>query len=173
MLAAVMEMIHTATLVHDDVLDEAKLRRHRDTINARNDQRSQRTAGRLISSRTLSPWPAHSARPTPARRSASDQHRLRRRASPDQQPRQFRPDRGRISRHHRGQDRRARAPAAADWVPTMPAADAELEESLARFGRYLGIAFQIVDDLLDMPATKIRRANRWAAISNSGSRPCL
>jgi octaprenyl-diphosphate synthase len=28
-------MIHTATLVHDDVLDEAALRRHVDTVNAR------------------------------------------------------------------------------------------------------------------------------------------
>lgn len=34
-LAAVVEMIHTATLVHDDVLDEAQLRRHVDTVNAR------------------------------------------------------------------------------------------------------------------------------------------
>jgi len=34
-LAAVVEMIHTATLVHDDVLDEATLRRRRDTVNAR------------------------------------------------------------------------------------------------------------------------------------------
>src|SRR3954453_4383707 len=33
-LSAVVEMIHTATLVHDDVLDEASLRRHRETINA-------------------------------------------------------------------------------------------------------------------------------------------
>jgi len=34
-LAVVLEMIHTATLVHDDVLDEASLRRHLDTVNAR------------------------------------------------------------------------------------------------------------------------------------------
>lgn len=34
-LAAVVEMIHTATLVHDDVLDEATLRRHSATVNAR------------------------------------------------------------------------------------------------------------------------------------------
>src|SRR5205823_6482175 len=33
-LAAVVEMIHTATLVHDDILDEAVLRRHAATINA-------------------------------------------------------------------------------------------------------------------------------------------
>ncbi|OWK36978.1 polyprenyl synthetase family protein [Fimbriiglobus ruber] len=33
-LAAVVEMIHTATLVHDDVLDEAETRRHVQTVNA-------------------------------------------------------------------------------------------------------------------------------------------
>lgn len=34
-LAAVVEMIHTATLVHDDVLDEAVQRRHLATVNSR------------------------------------------------------------------------------------------------------------------------------------------
>jgi octaprenyl-diphosphate synthase len=33
-LAAVVEMIHTATLVHDDVLDGASMRRHGRTVNA-------------------------------------------------------------------------------------------------------------------------------------------
>lgn len=33
-LAAVVEMIHTATLVHDDVLDGATVRRHVSTVNA-------------------------------------------------------------------------------------------------------------------------------------------
>jgi octaprenyl-diphosphate synthase len=33
-LAAVVELIHTATLVHDDVLDEAMIRRHAATVNA-------------------------------------------------------------------------------------------------------------------------------------------
>src|SRR5436853_79273 len=34
LLGAVVEMIHTATLVHDDVLDSAKVRRHAPTVNA-------------------------------------------------------------------------------------------------------------------------------------------
>jgi octaprenyl-diphosphate synthase len=34
-LAAVVEMLHTATLIHDDVLDEALLRRRTDTLHVR------------------------------------------------------------------------------------------------------------------------------------------
>jgi octaprenyl-diphosphate synthase len=34
LLAAVVEMIHTATLVHDDVLDSASVRRHVPTVNS-------------------------------------------------------------------------------------------------------------------------------------------
>lgn len=34
-MATVMEMIHTATLVHDDIIDNADLRRNRTTVNAR------------------------------------------------------------------------------------------------------------------------------------------
>ena len=34
-MAAALEMIHTATLIHDDVLDEADVRRHQPTVNSR------------------------------------------------------------------------------------------------------------------------------------------
>ena len=34
-LAAMVEVVHTATLIHDNVLDEAMIRRHLDTVNAR------------------------------------------------------------------------------------------------------------------------------------------
>jgi len=39
-LSAVVEMIHTATLVHDDVLDEADTRRHLATVNSRWDNKA-------------------------------------------------------------------------------------------------------------------------------------
>jgi len=39
-IAAVVEMIHTATLVHDDVLDSADMRRHRPTANSRWDNQA-------------------------------------------------------------------------------------------------------------------------------------
>ena len=34
-LGAVIEILHTATLMHDDVVDEGKMRRGRETANAR------------------------------------------------------------------------------------------------------------------------------------------
>lgn len=39
-VAAVVEMIHTATLVHDDVLDDAQIRRHLATVNCRWDNKA-------------------------------------------------------------------------------------------------------------------------------------
>ena len=53
-LAAVVEMIHTATLVHDDVLDEADIRRHEATVNARwNNQTSVLLGDYLFTPRVL------------------------------------------------------------------------------------------------------------------------
>jgi octaprenyl-diphosphate synthase len=47
-LAAVVEMIHTATLVHDDVLDEAEVRRHLATVNARWDNEASILLGDFL-----------------------------------------------------------------------------------------------------------------------------
>ncbi len=47
-LAAVVEMIHTATLVHDDVLDEACMRRHLATVNARWDDEASLLLGDFL-----------------------------------------------------------------------------------------------------------------------------
>jgi octaprenyl-diphosphate synthase len=47
-LATVVEMIHTATLVHDDVLDEAHVRRHLATVNARWDNEASVLLGDFL-----------------------------------------------------------------------------------------------------------------------------
>jgi octaprenyl-diphosphate synthase len=47
-LATVVEMIHTATLVHDDVLDEAQIRRHLATVNARWDNEASVLLGDFL-----------------------------------------------------------------------------------------------------------------------------
>jgi octaprenyl-diphosphate synthase len=51
--AAAVEMIHTATLVHDDVLDEATMRRHLDTVNARWDNETSVLLGDYLLARSL------------------------------------------------------------------------------------------------------------------------
>ena len=46
--AAIVEMVHLATLVHDDVLDSAVVRRHRDTINSRHGNHASVLTGDLL-----------------------------------------------------------------------------------------------------------------------------
>jgi octaprenyl-diphosphate synthase len=53
-LAIAIELLHTATLIHDDVLDEAELRRHKDTVNARWGNQRGILLGDYIFSRTFS-----------------------------------------------------------------------------------------------------------------------
>ena len=52
-LAAAVEMIHTATLIHDDVLDEATLRRHLDTVNSRWNNETSVLLGDYLFTRAL------------------------------------------------------------------------------------------------------------------------
>ncbi len=52
-LAAMAELIHTATLVHDDVLDEATIRRHLDTVNARWDNEASILLGDYLFARAM------------------------------------------------------------------------------------------------------------------------
>ena len=51
--ATIMELVHTASLVHDDVLDEATMRRHEETVNARWDNETAVLLGDLIVSKAM------------------------------------------------------------------------------------------------------------------------
>jgi len=52
-LAAAVEMIHTASLIHDDVLDEATLRRHLETVNAKWDNEASVLLGDYLLAQSL------------------------------------------------------------------------------------------------------------------------
>ncbi|MCH5372374.1 MAG: polyprenyl synthetase family protein [Planctomycetes bacterium] len=52
-LATVVEMIHTATLVHDDVLDDATTRRHLATVNSRWDNEASILLGDFLFSQAF------------------------------------------------------------------------------------------------------------------------
>lgn len=148
-LGAVMEMIHTATLVHDDVLDGAVTRRHVQTVNARWSNQSSVLLGDFLFTHSF--YLASTVGGTMACQTIGRatnivcEGELRQVAS-----------RGNF------------ALTEAEYLSIIDAKTAELcacccrlgayyaqadaagVEALARYGRYLGIAFQVVDDLLDL-----------------------
>ncbi len=148
-LAAVVEMIHTATLVHDDVLDEATIRRHRETINARNDNEASVLVGDFLFTHAFAL--ASSLQTTFACQTIGRATNI----VCAGELRQI---------HSRGnfalseaeyldiiEDKTAELCACCCRLGAHYAhATREVEESLDRYGRNLGIAFQIADDLLDV-----------------------
>jgi octaprenyl-diphosphate synthase len=148
-LSAVVEMIHTATLVHDDVLDEASLRRHRETINARNDNEASVLVGDFLFTHAFalaSSLETTFACQTIGRATntvcAGELRQIGSRANFELSETEY------VSII---EAKTAELCACCCRLGAhYAAASAEVEESLARFGRNLGIAFQIADDLLDL-----------------------
>jgi octaprenyl-diphosphate synthase len=148
-LAAVVEMVHTATLVHDDVLDEAQLRRHRDTVNARWTNQTSVLLGDYLFSHAF--YLASTLETTFGARSIGEatntvcEGELRQTAAAgdfslsreayfaiiDAKTAELCACCCRLGAHYAG-------------------GDAATVERLTAFGRHLGNAFQIVDDLLDL-----------------------
>lgn len=148
-LAAVVEMIHTATLVHDDVLDEAAVRRHLDTVNARWSNQSSVLLGDFLFSHAFylasTVGSAFACQCIGRSTNIVCEGELRQVAN-----------RGNLSLNED------------DYLAIIDAKTAELcacccrlgghyaeanadaVDALENYGRYLGIAFQIVDDLLDL-----------------------
>jgi octaprenyl-diphosphate synthase len=153
-LAAVVEMIHTATLVHDDVLDEADLRRHRETINARSGNEASVLVGDFLFTHAF--YLASSLETTYACQVIG-------RATNVVCAGELR------QINSRGNFQLSEA----QYLSIIEAKTAELcacccrlgahyaganrscQDALDRYGRNLGIAFQIADDLLDLVGDEI------------------
>jgi octaprenyl-diphosphate synthase len=147
--AAAVEMIHTATLVHDDVLDEATIRRHLDTVNARWDNETSVLLGDYLLARSL--CLATSLDDLFACRTIAEASR----SMCEGELRQIE------SRGNYALTEQEYVDIIAGKTAALTAcccrlgayyADAEpaVVESLTRYGLNLGIAFQIADDLLDV-----------------------
>ena len=146
-LGAVVEMIHTATLVHDDVLDGATVRRHVATVNAGwGDQNSILLGDYLFT---------HAFHLASTLDDAAPAGSSARRPTGSAKANCARGERGNLElteedlfRHHRRQDGRIAGlllPAGALFSGAAP----EVVKAW-RIGRYVGLAFQIADDLLDL-----------------------
>jgi len=148
-LAAAVELIHTATLIHDDVLDEATLRRHLDTVNARWDNEASILLGDYLFSRSL--CMASAVDGSYACRALSETARSMCEGELRQVGRRGNYDLAEEDYLEIIANKTASLTACCCRLGSHYAgADPDVCETLTRFGRQLGIAFQIADDLLDV-----------------------
>ena len=147
--AAAIEMVHAATLIHDDVLDEATLRRHLDTVNARWNNETSVLLGDYLLTRSLclvsSLDDMFACRVLGEASRAMCEGELRQLES--------RGDYGLTEQRYFDiiTGKTAALTACCCRVGAHYAgATPEVEEAMAQYGLQIGIAFQIVDDLLDV-----------------------
>jgi octaprenyl-diphosphate synthase len=149
LLAAVVEMIHTATLVHDDVLDSAAVRRHVPTVNALWGNQASILLGDYLFthafhlSATLDDVRAcRLIGEATNRLCAGELQQICRRGHLDLSEEEY---------LDIIDAKTAELTACSCKLGAIYAGQSEdVFERLTRFGRSLGIAFQIADDLLDL-----------------------
>ena len=152
-LGAVVEMIHTATLVHDDVIDGANLRRGRPSTNSRWGNHTSVLAGDWLYMQAFSlavkERNFHVLDILIELTQMMVEGELLQWAMI-----------GRIdlteAEHLDLVDRKTAGlfGACTRLGAVMTGQDSQTEETMARFGRNLGMAFQLVDDLLDFTANE-------------------
>ena len=147
-LAAIVEFIHTATLLHDDVVDESALRRGRATANARFGNAASVLVGDFLYSRAFQMMVSvNSMRVLDVLADATnviaegEVLQLMNMHDPDLAVEDYL----RVIRFKTAKLFEASARLGA----VLAGAGTDIEESCAHFGRSLGTAFQLVDDLLD------------------------
>ncbi len=150
-LAATVEFIHTATLLHDDVVDASELRRGRDTANAVWGNKSAILVGDFLFSRAFELMVADGSLRVLeilSRASAviAEGEVMQMMTTSDTETTE-------TAYLAVIQAKTAELFAAASRIGAIVAErPAEEEEALDRFGRNLGTAFQLVDDMLDFSA---------------------
>ncbi len=147
-LAAVVELIHTSTLLHDDVVDESDLRRGRKTANAMFGNAASVLVGDFLYSRSFQMMVStHRPRVMEVLADATnviaegEVLQLMNMHDPDISM----DDYLKVIEYKTAKLFEASARLAAVLVD----APKELEEACASYGRTLGTAFQLIDDLLD------------------------
>ncbi|WP_051258627.1 octaprenyl diphosphate synthase [Chitinibacter tainanensis] len=147
-LAAVIEFIHTATLLHDDVVDESSLRRGRDTANALFGNAASVLVGDFLYSRAFQMMVnCGSMRIMEVLADATnviaegEVLQLMNIGNIDIDEADYL----KVIRYKTAK----LFEAAARLGAILNHSDADTEDALARYGMHLGTAFQIIDDVLD------------------------
>ena len=146
-LAAVVEFIHTATLLHDDVVDESKLRRGQRTANAAFGNAAAVLVGDFLYSRAFQMMvEADDMRVmrvlADATNTIAGGEVMQLMGSHDPEV-----DEARYLEVIRRKT--AKLFEASARLGAVLARHDELEETLASYGRHVGTAFQLIDDVLD------------------------
>jgi len=147
-LAATLEFIHTATLLHDDVVDESAQRRGQDTANAVWGNAASVLVGDFLYSRSFqmmvdvgSMRVMEILSETTNTIAEGEVMQLMNLGNPD------------ADEHSYMEIIRCKTAklfeAATRLGPVLAGMDEEIERALASYGCHLGLAFQLTDDLLD------------------------
>ncbi|MGI8511292.1 MAG: polyprenyl synthetase family protein [Solirubrobacteraceae bacterium] len=161
--AVAVELLHSATLVHDDVLDAAELRRGRPTVVATAGRDMATATGDLLFSRAFDELAINGSseqvRVLSDASMALAQGELVQRADAwDTQVT--------VARYlHRCELKTARLFEAACRLGVLadPAAPPATADALGGFGRRIGLAFQLLDDVLDVSAPEAHTGKRRGA----------
>jgi geranylgeranyl pyrophosphate synthase len=153
--AAAVELVHSATLVHDDVLDAAALRRGRPTVVATAGRAIATATGDLLFSRAFAELAAN-GRPEEVR-VLSDASSALAEGELLQRSDAFNPEVALERYLRRCELKTASLFEAACRLGAMEAPEgAGDSDALGAFGRRVGLAFQLLDDVLDVsgPASR-------------------
>lgn len=154
-VAVALELIHMATLVHDDVIDDASTRRGIPTVRSEYGNRMAMYTGDFIFARALM---LLSELPNPVIHQNLSNSIVRMCEGEIDQIRDFH----RLDQNLRNYFRRIKRKTAILIEISCQlgalAADAKTEyvNALGRFGHFLGMAFQIVDDILDFTSSEVK-----------------
>jgi geranylgeranyl pyrophosphate synthase len=145
--ATAVELVHMATLVHDDVLDGAPVRRGRPTVVARSGRDRALGVGDLLFSRAFAELAAEGSQAEVAELSSASVALAEGELAQRRDAYDISIDESRYLR--RCSLKTARLFESACRVGRL-ASGAPGTEELASFGREIGLAFQLLDDVLDV-----------------------
>lgn len=151
LLAAIIEFIHTATLLHDDVVDASEQRRGRDTANTLWGNGASVLTGDFLYSRAFQMMVE--LRDMNVMRVLADATNRIAEGEVLQLMNCHNPDLGEADYLEVTERKTASLFAAGCRLAAVLAgADEERQDDMEAYGRHLGIAFQVVDDALDYGA---------------------
>jgi octaprenyl-diphosphate synthase len=146
--AAFIEFIHTATLLHDDVVDHSAMRRGRDTANALFGNEASVLVGDFVYSRAFQMMAAIGVQRVMEIMAEAtnviaegEVLQLMNAQDPDTTEQRY------LEVIHRKTAKLFEA--GAEVAAVLAGADVAMQRALATYGRHLGVAFQLVDDALD------------------------